>query len=198
MAFGAFLGSILPSLIGGSLSLKGGRERNAAASAQAQRQMDFQERMSSTAHQREIADLRKAGLNPILSGTGGAGSSSPGGAQASVQDVLTPAVNSALSARRMTQEIKNLEASRQLTMAQKDAIAPASGVGSWIRELIPDTGPRREITLPNFSNFNDFKSLLIDLVRTQGSSARSLARPAEGEKYSLPRLILRNLQIGGK
>ena len=98
------LGAIVAAGLSGLLSLKGGKDRNVASAAQAQKQMDFQERMSNTAHQREVKDLRAAGLNPILSGTGGAGASSPGGAQAPMQDVLTPAVNSAWAARRLVQE----------------------------------------------------------------------------------------------
>lgn len=140
--------------ITGLASLIGGRERNRAASAQSQRQMDFQERMSNTAHQREVADLRAAGLNPILSGTGGAGASSPGGAQAPMQDVLSPAVSSALAAKRLGQEIQNMKASRKLTdqqaatsaadmllkRTQRGAIRPVGEIGDAIGETLGSGG----------------------------------------------------------
>lgn len=47
---------------------------------QASRQMDFQERMANTQHQREVSDLRAAGINPILTATGGHGNAAPSGA----------------------------------------------------------------------------------------------------------------------
>lgn len=53
-------------------------QNNAWSAQQAQKQMDFQREMSGSAHQREVADLKAAGLNPILSANSGA--SVPNGA----------------------------------------------------------------------------------------------------------------------
>lgn len=70
-------------LVGSAWSAYSGRK-------EAQRNRDFQERMSNTSHQREVEDLRAAGLNPIMSAKLG-GSSTPLGAQAQVPDYSAPA-----------------------------------------------------------------------------------------------------------
>lgn len=88
---------MIGEIIGSALSFFGGERRNDSQEKMNEQQMAFQERMSSSAHQREVADLKAAGLNPILSARLG-GSSSPAGSQAQIQDTITPAVNTGLAA----------------------------------------------------------------------------------------------------
>jgi hypothetical protein len=81
--------------LGGALDILGGSQANAANAAmaqaanafsaeQAQKQMDFQERMRSTQYQTTVEDLKKAGLNPMLAYMHG-GAGTPSGAAATGQ-----------------------------------------------------------------------------------------------------------------
>lgn len=90
----------------GAAAIKGGGDMISSALGlwQAQKQMNFQERMSNTAHQREVRDLRAAGLNPILSAKLG-GASAPPGAQAALPN-FGEAANSALAAMQAASNIK--------------------------------------------------------------------------------------------
>lgn len=89
--------SIDPYIRAAASSAQANNEFNAW---QAQLNRDFQAQMSGTAHQREVADLRAAGINPILSAYSG-GASTPSGASAQADQGLTNALaslaNNALS-----------------------------------------------------------------------------------------------------
>ncbi|QIR82399.1 DNA pilot protein [Chicken microvirus mg8_109] len=97
-------GSILGNVVGGVLGMAGQHSANSANAQASADQRKWLEYMSNNAHQREVADLRAAGLNPILSATGGSGASTPQGQiissqneMASLQEGIQSALNTAYS-----------------------------------------------------------------------------------------------------
>ena len=106
MAFWDGLGS---ALLSGGLSFLGGSERNQSQEAQASAQMAFQREMSNSAYQRQVADLKAAGINPMLAAKLG-GASTPQGAQAQIQDRISPAVQAYQAQRMNSAQVANIEA----------------------------------------------------------------------------------------
>ena len=115
--FGGPTGAAIGSAAGGYIDDSGTRSQNKAAKTEAQGTQDFQERMSSTAYQRSMADMKKAGLNPILAYKQGS-ASTPGGVTPPVLNEMAGRANSARTVNKNVAEIKEINARKKNVEAE--------------------------------------------------------------------------------
>lgn len=152
---GATAGAIatgVGSLIDASRAEDAQDEANAFNSSQAQASRDWQERMSNTAYQRRMDDLRAAGLNPMLAISQG-GAAVTGGASASFTPVQAGLINSSAAMRQADTSAFQAETSAK----QVDANV------KQIDELVIKT--KQEVE--NLKTENQQRTALLDNIRQE-------------------------------
>lgn len=149
MVWGAILGAGA-TLAGSLLDYSAQGSANRANRELAREQMRFQERMSSTAIERRVKDLKQAGLNPMLGFQGEA--SSPQGARAEMQSKTGGrAAGTALSAVMNAAQVQNIAANTKATQ-QTEALTHAQTrnalvVATEAEARLPYTAYRADIDI---------------------------------------------------
>lgn len=156
-------------------------------SAEAGTQRQFQERMRNTEWQSAVEDMKLAGINPALAYSQGGASSPMGasgsGAQAQLEDAISPGLNSAMAVKRMKQELKNMRSSEEL-------------IGRQIvktRQEVSESRAREEnidALRPGIVSDNAIKALMIP----GQSNIANFERGRAGEATSAVRALLRAIQ----
>lgn len=174
------IGSIGSSLIGASAQDRA----NTANITSAREQMAFQGKMSNTSYQRATADMRAAGINPMLAYMKG-GADSPSGAAGSSQgftpeNPLAAVITTSLAAKQNESLLKTNESqimkNIQDTATSAAAAKKISAETTMISKGVPRADLQNKVEKYLIKKLNDFSN-------TSGKDAYNNAKEAIDKEY---------------
>lgn len=163
----------IPGLLGGAssagLGASSARQQQIFSAREAEKARAFDERMSSTSWQRGVADMRAAGINPMLSFAQGGASSPTGPAASGSAADVGGTVSSAIAALRLRSELRLLAAQKGAVEAKQFKDMTTAMVDQ--QKLYTEGTPEAQRDAIGYRILAAQKALLA----AQESSARSVA-----------------------